>query len=98
MAEMQGHSDAAHQNNRQHAEARHDRRMEVDPANPCGNAHAEGEAEYCADRSQRGGFGGKESADQSFGSAQRFHDGKVAAPVKDPSHQGGEHAQSGGQQ
>ena len=50
-----------------------------------------------ADCSQGGGFGGKESVDQPLGCAQRLHDGKVAAAVKDPSDQRREHAQRGGQ-
>jgi len=44
-----------------------------------------------------GSFGREESVDQTFGSAQSFHDSEVAAAVEDPSHQRGEDAQSGGQ-
>ena len=70
--------------------------MKVHPANPRGNSYPDAESEDGSYGSQSGGFGGEESANQSFGSAQSLHDGKVAAPVKYPSDQRREDAQSRG--
>src|SRR5580692_3332316 len=90
----QGHGNAAHENGRQDVEARHYRRVKVNPADPGGNSHADSESADRADGTQSGGFGGEESSDEAFGSAQGLHDGKVAASVKYPSNQCREHAQS----
>src|SRR5579863_6573563 len=65
----QGYGDAAHENDGQDVEARHYRRMKVDPANPSGNCHADTESDERSHRAQNGGFGGKEPADQAFRSA-----------------------------
>ena len=69
--------------------------MEVNPANPGRNADAQQKSDHRAGRAQRGSFRGEKSVQQAVGSAQRLHNGKVAAAVEDPSHQRGEHAQRG---
>src|SRR5208282_478304 len=86
----EGHGNTSREHVGEDAEARHDRRVEVDASDQGRNADADEKAENRANYAEGRGFGGEESVDQTFGSAQSFHDGEVAAAVEDPSDERGE--------
>jgi hypothetical protein len=87
----QGHEDATSENCRKKTEARRDWRMKICAANPDGDYDSNDEAKYCSGCPENAGFGGKKSRNCPLGCAQRFHDGKVGAAIKDPTDQGREY-------
>src|SRR5712692_62827 len=93
----QRHRHTARKDYGEDTETGHHGRVEVYPADPGSDSYSNSEPDHSSHDSQRGGFGGKESADQALGSAQGFHDGKIAAAIKNPSDQRGQHAKRGGQ-
>ena len=66
--------------------------MKVNPADPGCNRNPDQESEKRARRAENSGFRRKEAIEQPPGGAQGLHDGKIAPPVKYPSHQRGKYA------
>src|SRR5271169_475905 len=91
----QGDGYTAGEHIRKNAKARYDGRMEVDPSDPGRDPDTDEKAKNCPDNAQGRGFGREESIDQTFRSAQRFHNSEVAAAVEDPSDERGQHAEGG---
>src|ERR1700730_14695822 len=71
--------------------------MEVNPPDPSRDADTEHKTDKRPGCANGYRLGGEKAVQQTTGGAECFHNGEVAAPVKHPSHQCGEHAKGGSQ-
>ncbi len=71
--------------------------MKIGAADPDRHSYSNGKTKNRADRAQCGSLCGKEPLQHLSRGAQGFHQGKVAAAVRDPARQSGEHAYRGGE-